>query len=94
MLRGVHQVGSPTGLACDSVCKLPFCLTADRSNTPVWKRLISNTLTMDEHVALIATVFSDDNEVKMVENLSGDDAQALIDVMDKVCPHILLPPKS
>ena len=49
---------------------------------------------MDEHVALIATVFSDDNEVKMVENLSGDDAQALIDIMDKVCPHTLLPPKS
>ena len=84
----------PIGLACDSIRRLPFCLTADRSNTPVWKQLISNTLTMDEHVAVIATVFSDDNQVKMVKNLSLHDAQAFIDIMDKVCAHIILPPKS
>ena len=49
---------------------------------------------MDEHVARIATVFSDDNQVKMVKNLSVHDAQAFIDIMDKVCPHIILPLKS
>ena len=49
---------------------------------------------MDEHVALIATVFSDDNEVKMVENLSVHDAQTFIDIMDKVSPYTFLPPKS
>ena len=94
MFRGVHQVSLPTRLACDSVRKYPFCLTVDRSNAPAWKQLISNTLTVDEHVALIATIFSDANEVKTVENLSGHDAQAFINIVDRVCPHILLPPKN
>ena len=48
--------------------------------------MISDTLTMDERVALIAKIFSDDNEVKMVENLFEHDAQAFIDIIDKVCP--------
>ena len=46
---------------------------------------------MDEHVALLATIFSDDNQVKMVENLSEHDAQAFIDIIDKVCPTFFHP---
>ena len=46
---------------------------------------------MDERVALIAKIFSDDNEVKMVENLFEHDAQAFIDIIDKVCPPFLHP---
>ena len=39
---------------------------------------------MDERVSLIATIFADKNETEMVRNLSGDDAQAFIDVIDEV----------
>ena len=48
---------------------------------------------MDEYVSLIGTIFLDKNEAKMVENLSGDDAQMFIDIMDKVGPRILSPSK-
>jgi hypothetical protein len=54
------------------------------SEDPAWKRLIGHTLTMPEYISLIATVFSDNNQVKMVENLIGDDAQNLIDMIDNV----------
>ena len=46
--------------------------------------MISDTLSMDEHVSLIATIFADKNETEMVRNLSGDDAQAFVDTVDKV----------
>lgn len=47
---------------------------------------------MDEHVSLITTIFSDDDEVKIVRNLSGDGVQAFIDIVDKASPLALLPP--
>ena len=46
--------------------------------------MISDTLAMDERVSLIATIFADKNETEMVRNLSGDDAQAFVDTVDKV----------
>lgn len=57
------------------------------SEDTAWKRLISHPLVPDERTRLITTIFSDHNQVKMVEHLSGDDAQAFIDVIDEVSPH-------
>jgi len=54
---------------------------------PSWKRLISYTLAKDQRIPLITKIFSDPNEVKMIMQLSGDDAQALIDMIPWVRPH-------
>ncbi|KAF9644879.1 kinase-like protein [Thelephora ganbajun] len=51
---------------------------------PAWKRLISDTLAIHERISLITVIFSDHNQVKMVGNLSGDDAQAFVDKIDEV----------
>jgi len=50
----------------------------------VCNRLVGCTPTTREHVSLIATIFLDSGQVKMVEDVSGDDAQTLIDVIDQV----------
>jgi hypothetical protein len=42
------------------------------------------TLSTHECISLIASIFSDRNQVKVVEGLSGDDAQNFIDVIDTV----------
>ena len=62
------------------------------SEDPAWKLLISHTLATDERNSLIATIFADDNQVKAVGKLSGDDGQAFIDVVYQVSPCSLLPP--
>jgi len=54
------------------------------SGRPVWKRLISHGLAADERIPLITTIFSDSNQVEMVEHLSGDDAQNFINIIDEV----------
>jgi hypothetical protein len=56
---------------------------------PAWKRLISQTLTMHERIALISIIFSDRDQVDMVVNLSGDDAQNFIDVIDGVSLYMI-----
>lgn len=38
---------------------------------------------MSERVSLTTALFLDRNQVEMVENLSGEDAQAFIDVLDE-----------
>jgi len=43
---------------------------------------------------LATIIFSDDNEVKMVRGLCGDDAQSFIDVIDEVSLHTLSPPRN
>ena len=45
-----------------------------------------NTLAMDERISLITTIFLDQNQVEMVERLSGNDAQTFIDKIDEVNP--------
>ena len=47
---------------------------------------------MEERVSLIVKIFSDRDQVEMVKNLSGDDAQTFIDVTDEACFHP--PPQS
>jgi len=42
---------------------------------------------MDERGSLIARIFSDPDEIEMVVDLSGDDAQAFIDAIAGVSPH-------
>ncbi|KAF9642914.1 kinase-like protein [Thelephora ganbajun] len=53
------------------------------ADPPAWKRLIGHTLSTNEHISLITSLFSDRSEVEVLENLSGDDAQAFIDVIDE-----------
>ena len=55
-----------------------------RSEVPAWKWLINRTLTMPDRISLITTIFSDRNQVDVVRNLSRDDAQSFIDVVDEV----------
>ena len=64
------------------------------SEAPAWKLLISSTLTMNERISLIMTIFLDHNQVEMVGNLSGDDAQTFVDMLDEASFCIFLPPKS
>jgi hypothetical protein len=61
------------------------------SKDPAWKLLISHTLATHERISLITAIFSDNDQVDMVENLSGDDAQNFIDVVDEVSTCTLSP---
>jgi len=62
------------------------------SEDPAWKRLIAHTPTTHERISLITTIFSDDNQAEMVRNLSGNDAQDFIDVVDEVSLRTLPSP--
>jgi len=53
--------------------------------------LISHTLPAHERASLITMIFSDDNQVEMVRQLSGDNAQTFIDTIDGAL-DILAPP--
>ena len=64
------------------------------SEDPAWKRLIGHSLVTDERISLIKTIFSNHNQVQMVANLSGDDAQTFIDVLDEVSVSACLPTKN
>jgi len=46
--------------------------------------LIGPTVAPDKCTSLIVKIFSDRDEVEMVEQLSGDDAQAFIDAVSEV----------
>ena len=49
------------------------------SEHPFWKRLITDTLTTDERISLITTIFLDKDQIEMVRGLSGVDAQTFVD---------------
>jgi hypothetical protein len=53
------------------------------SQGPAWKRLTSHIFNMPERISLITEIFSDHNQVDAVGNLSGDDTQDFIDVIDE-----------
>jgi len=59
------------------------------SGDPTWKRLISRTHALHERISLITTIFSDLDQVEMVEQLSGDYAQSFIDTIDEVSSHTI-----
>ena len=60
------------------------------SDLPAWKRLISDHLSVDERTSLITSVFSDSEEVEVVASLPKNDAQAFVDMIDKVTSHTAL----
>ena len=49
--------------------------------------MIRYPLSIDERIRLITSIFSDPDEVEVVEHLSGDDAQTFIDTIDKASSH-------
>ena len=54
------------------------------SNPPAWKRLIDPALSMNERADLMTSIFSDRDELEVFEYLSGNDAQAFIEVIGEV----------
>ena len=44
---------------------------------------------MDERVRLIASIFSDRDEVEVVGRLFGNDAQVFVDTIDEVSPGVV-----
>ena len=50
--------------------------------------MAGRTLPMHERIHLVTNIFSDRNEVEKVGNLCGDDAQALVNVIDEVSPTL------
>ena len=53
------------------------------SEIPAWKQLIAQSLTTDECISLITTIFSDPNQAKTIELVPEDHTQNLIDMIDK-----------
>lgn len=75
-----------------SYTRLFDCVTPC-SGPPAWKRLISQPLSTYERIALITTIFSDRGKAEVTEHISGDDAQAFIDVICEVSIHTAVPLK-
>ena len=61
------------------------------SEPPPWKQLIDPTLPTNERVRLVKSIFSDRYEVEMLKHLSGNDAQAFVDVIYEASICVLLP---
>jgi len=58
--------------------------TAIDSHEQPWRLLISGTISQDELPLLIGNIFSDGKATDLVDPLQASDAQALIDVIDRV----------
>ena len=54
---------------------------------PGWKKLIGGPLTTHERATLIVTIFSNRDEIEVIKQLCGDEAQTFVDVIYEVCPH-------
>ena len=63
------------------------------SNPPAWKQLISSTLSTDERINFVISIFSDCDEIEIFEYLSENDTQAFVDVLDEASIYIPSPPK-
>ena len=50
----------------------------------MWERLINRPLPTEESISLVEAIFSDPNETEAVKQLCGHDAQAFVDLIDKV----------
>jgi len=59
------------------------------SNPPAWKLLIDPTISKDDRISLMKSIFSDHDEAEVFKYLSRRDAQAFVDVMGKasICIH-------
>lgn len=56
--------------------------------------MIGPALSMNERIPLITSIFADRDEMEVLESLSGNDAQAFVDVLDEASIHIILPLKN
>lgn len=65
---------------------LPAPLSFLNFNTLACGRLIRRTFALHEFPSLIEAISLSKDEIDVVDCLSGDDAQALIDVIDEVSP--------
>lgn len=74
-----HQLKEAAGTTAPGL----FILTDP--NTPAWKRLINHGLLPHEVVSLVETIFTSEDEVKMIFDLSADDAQSFINAIHRVC---------
>ena len=54
-------------------------------DTPAWKRLISRGLPPHEAIPLIEAIFINEDEVKTIRGLCGEDAQTFVNRMHEVC---------
>ena len=52
--------------------------------------MVELPLASDEQISLIADMFSDRDEIEVIEHLDGDDAQPFVDAMNEVLPHSLI----
>lgn len=60
------------------------------SDPPAWKQLIGPTLSATERAEMIRTIFSDRDETEVFEYLSGNNAQAFVNVVDGASIHTIL----
>jgi hypothetical protein len=58
--------------------------TLGTSDIPAWKRLITHAFFQYEVVPLIEAIFTSRDEVKVVCDLDGDDAQIFVNVIHEV----------
>ena len=89
----LDDIGPPLPWTYQDLREPPQKPEEHATNPPSWKRLIGDTLTIDERVSLITAIFSDRNQAKMVGYLSGDDAHTFINMMDEVSHHTHSAPK-
>ena len=64
---------------------VPNSSNFDNPGTSACKRLIGRAFSPQEVTSLIEAIFMSEDEVKMVRDLRGDDAQTFIDVIHEVC---------
>jgi len=55
-----------------------------------WKRLVDRPIAIDKRISLITAIFSGRRVAEAVKCLCRDNAQAFVDVVDEVLPHLLL----
>ena len=65
----------------------PNSFTHADFDSPGWKHLIRNPHATQERISMIATIFSNRDEVEMARRLCGEDAQAPVDVIYEARSH-------
>ena len=59
---------------------------------PACKRLINGPLSQTQVISLIKAIFTSKDEVAMIRDLRGDDAQTFVDVVNEVCSFVFFGP--
>ena len=61
-------------------------------DAPAWKRLINRTFSSHEFISLIEAMSTSEDELKIIRDLHGDDAQAFVDAVQEVRSILLFAP--